>query len=125
MTVLNDASGRTYTMHGVTFTSHASSATGAAQLAGWCADFEPHSPGQPHRMSHEELLHVLTGTLTVDIDGQRFEAGTGDTVLIPAGASFCANNLSDQPARAWVVTTLGMTATMDADGSPITPPWAQ
>lgn len=125
MPLLTHDTACTYTMHGVTFTSHANSSTGATRLAGWSAQFDPRTPGQEHRMSSEELLHVLDGSLDIEIDGDAFTAGAGDTVLVPARAAFRVSNVTDQPARAWVVTTLGMTATMTTDGTTINPSWAQ
>lgn len=125
MALLTSTDTRTHSMHGVTFSSYARTESGSRQLAGWSVRFESQTPGQPHCMSHEEVLYVLSGRLDVRIDHDDFEAGSGDVVLVPAGASFCVSNNTDDPARAWVVTTIGMTATMTADGTQITPPWAQ
>lgn len=125
MPLLTPETARTYSMHGVTFTAHANSSTGATQLAGWSVHFNPHTPGREHRMSSEEILHVLEGSLDVEINDDSFSASAGSAVLVPAGATFRIGNVTDQPARAWVVTTLGMTASMTADGSTINPPWAQ
>lgn len=125
MPLIRSTEARTHTMHGVTFTAHATTVTGAEQLAGWSARFEPHTPGRPHRMSQEEILRIMDGSLAVTIDDEAFTAEAGDCVVVPAGASFCVSNLSDSPATAWVVTTLGMTATMTEGGATISPPWAQ
>lgn len=41
-----------------------------------------------HRHPHsEEIVHVVSGTGTVWIDGNRERVGAGDTVRIPAGAA--------------------------------------
>lgn len=121
---LTTATTRRFDMHDVTFTSYASSATGATRLAAWRVDVAPGTPGQVHAMSQEECLTVLTGSLDVEIDDEAFTARAGDAVLVPAGAAFRVSNRTDEPAAAWVTTLLGMTATM-ADGAPVTPPWAQ
>lgn len=76
-------------------------------------------------MSHEEVLHVVDGSLEVEIDGDAFTATVADTVLVPTEAVFRVSNVNDSPARAWIVTMLGMTASMTADGATINPPWAQ
>lgn len=125
MTLLSSQHPRTYAMHGVTFTSYASTLSGAKELAGWCADFPPGTAGMPHSMSHEELLFILSGRLRIQIDQDVFEAHAGDTVLVPAGATFTLNNNSDAPASAWVVTAIGMTATLTKDGTQLAPAWAQ
>lgn len=125
MPLLTSEVAKVYSMHDVSFTAVANSTSGAKQLAGWTAEFAPHTPGQEHRMSAEELLFVVRGSLDVELDGSEFTAAAGDAVLIPAGAAFRVSNAADTAALAWVVTTLGMTATMAADEAVISPPWAQ
>lgn len=115
---------RAFTMHGVTFNSYASTSSGAAELAAWQAEFEPNTPGLEHTMTKEEILHVLDGVLEVDIDEQHYTARRGDAVLVPSGAQFRVSNDSAEPARAWVVTSLGMQASMGS-GEAVSPPWAQ
>ena len=122
---LTTTSARSFQLHGVTFTSFAASASGAAQLGAWRADFGPRTSGQPHRMSCEEVLFVLDGSLDIEIDDERFTAQPGDAVLVPAGARFRVSNHGAGPARAWVTTQLGMSATMDGSGETLTPPWAE
>lgn len=124
MSYLPNIAARTFTTHGVVFNSFASSATGAQRLGVWRADFSPQTPGLAHTMTEEEVLHVLEGELDNEIAEQAFTAGAGDAVLVPAGAQFRVSNSSDLPARAWVVTTLGMNAEM-LSGEELSPPWAQ
>ncbi|GAA3836418.1 cupin domain-containing protein [Brevibacterium ammoniilyticum] len=115
---------RTFTTHGVTFTSFAGSATGAESLGAWRADFAPRTPGLAHTMSEEEVLHVLTGTLDIELAEDSFTVVAGEAVIVPAGERFRVSNETDEPAQAWVVTPLGMTATLET-GEAMTPPWAQ
>jgi ethanolamine utilization protein EutQ (cupin superfamily) len=112
-------------LQGITFTPFVNSRTGAQRLAAWRADFPPHTAGEPHTMSEDEVLHVLEGTLDVEVAGSRFVAGKGDAILVPTGARFVIGNGTDDAARAWVVTLVGMTATMERDGRRFVPPWAQ
>lgn len=116
---------RTFNVHGVDFHSYASSATGATQLGAWRAEFAPRTPGQAHRMTHEEVLYLLDGKLDIEIDDEHFTAEAGDAVLVPARARLRVSNNTDELAAAWVTTSLGMAATMDSNGEQITPPWAQ
>lgn len=116
---------RTFRIHGVTFHSYASGASGANEIGGWRADFAPNTLGEPHRMSREELLYILDGSLAVEVDDEHFVADSGDAVVVPAGARFRVSNTGAEPARAWVTTRLGMTAEMEADGQHLAPPWAQ
>jgi quercetin dioxygenase-like cupin family protein len=122
---LTDQTSRTFRIHGVTFHSYASGASGANEMGGWRADFAPHTPGQPHRMSHEELLYILDGSLEVEVDDEHFVADSGDAVVVPAGARFRVSNTGAEPAQAWVTTRLGMTAEMEVDCRHLAPPWAQ
>lgn len=122
---LTAASARAFDLHAVTFNSFSATRTGARDLAAWRADIPPHTPGQPHRMSREEVLFVLSGVLSVEIEEDRFDAHAGDAVLIPEQARFCVANPTEEPASAWVVTGLGMTATIEGVADPIAPPWAQ
>jgi quercetin dioxygenase-like cupin family protein len=125
MTHLQTSEARVYRLHGVTFRSFASSATGARNIAAWQADFAPTTPGEPHTMTEEEVFHVLAGALDVEIDGERFTAHTGDAVLVPAGALLTVGNSRHEPARAWVTSVVGMKASMLAGGEELAPPWAQ
>lgn len=115
---------RSFDLYDVTFTSYVSSASGATRLAAWRADIAARTPGRTHSMSQEECLYVLTGELDIEIEDERFTAGAGDAVLVPAGASFRMSNDTDRPAQVWVTTLLGMTATLDG-GDQLAPPWAQ
>ncbi|SIS07685.1 cupin domain-containing protein [Williamsia sterculiae] len=116
---------RAYSMHGVTFTSFASSSTGAASLAAWRADFPPRTAGEQHTMSHEEVLFVLSGHLDVQLDDEHFVAAAGDAVLVPADVTFRVGNSADEPAQIWATTGLGMTASVVGDDVRLAPPWAQ
>ena len=102
MTHLLSSEARVFRMHGVTFRSFTSSATGARSIAAWQADFAPTTPGEPHTMTEEEVFHVLAGALDFEIDAERFTARTGDAALVPAGARLAVSNHSHEPARAWV-----------------------
>ncbi|MFT4088414.1 MAG: cupin domain-containing protein [Gordonia sp. (in: high G+C Gram-positive bacteria)] len=125
MPLLTAASATTYELHGVRFHSFAASPSGATSLAAWRADFPPHSVGAAHSLTAEEVLHVLSGSLEVQIDDDEFTARAGDAVLVPAGSRFRVSNADDVPASAWVATTLGMKAEIAEGGLQIAPPWAQ
>lgn len=118
-------SAESFAVQDVTFHSHVRSQLGSRQLAAWKADFDPETPGRPHRMSTEEVFHVLAGEITAEVDGDTALLRAGETIAVPAGSLFCASNLSNQPASAWVVTPTGMTVTMEDDSSSFRPPWAQ
>ncbi|MFG1927943.1 cupin domain-containing protein [Cryptosporangium sp. NPDC048952] len=123
MPVVDAASAEQYEVHGSRFTSYVRPATGSAQLCAWRLDVPAGTTGVPHRPSREEVLAVLAGSARVTLDGSQFAAAAGDVILVPAGAEFQVDVVGDEPLRAWVTTTVGLTATL-ADGTTMTPPWA-
>lgn len=40
----------------------------------------------PHRHPFEQLAFVLTGRMEIEVEEQRFDVGSGDVLVIPAGA---------------------------------------
>lgn len=123
MPVIGPAAATVYEMHNARFTSFATPATGSAELAAWMVEIQARSEGEAHTVTREEILHILEGELHVSLDGERAVARPGDTVIVPAGARFGADNPGERPVQAWVTTSLGLKAKLD-DGTVITPPWA-
>jgi quercetin dioxygenase-like cupin family protein len=111
-------------MHDTSFTSYASPARGSRELCAWRIEIPARAQGVPHRVSREEVLYVLSGTLHATVDDQPEEATAGDVILVPAGSRFDVDNLADEPATAWVTTSVGLAAVLP-DGSWITPPWTR
>ncbi len=120
---LSHETARAFDLHDVTFTSFASTASGAADIAAWRVDFPPSTPGRAHTMTCEEVLHVLSGELHAEVDGESHVVPTGDALLVPPGAVVRVGTGSE-PASAWVTSLIGMTASMSS-GEQVTPPWAQ
>lgn len=121
--MITESDARTFRMHGSTFTSFVAPSSGSDQLCAWRLDVVAGTPGVPHRVSHEEVLLVLDGELLVELDGVALRATTGRTVFVPAGARIAVAG-GPEGARAWVTTSVGLTATT-GDGTVITPPWTQ
>ncbi len=110
-------------IHGVRFTSYVRPATGSRDLAAWRGEIPAGTVGPAHVISHEEAFYVLSGRLRFTIDGDVAELGAGDAAVAPAGAALAVANTTDEPAHMWVTTRVGLSAEL-ADGSIITPPWA-
>lgn len=58
-------------------------------------------PGAPNGPNHrhndaENIYFILSGTVTVRLDGQRVEAKSGDAVFIPRGTPHSASNESGE-----------------------------
>jgi mannose-6-phosphate isomerase-like protein (cupin superfamily) len=70
------------------------------------------------------VLYVLSGTMQAVLNDQPAQVTPGDVIVVPAGSKFRIDNLADEPATAWVTTSVGLAAIMP-DGSWITPPWTR
>jgi quercetin dioxygenase-like cupin family protein len=124
MPVIHAADAAVHQMHGTSFTSYASPARGSRELCAWRIQIPARTEGVPHHVSREEVLYVLSGTLRATVDERSEEATAGDVILVPAGSRFGVDNLADEPATAWVTTSVGLAAVLP-DGSWITPPWTR
>lgn len=60
---------------------------------------EPMAGPPLHSHLEDEVFSILEGMLTIEIDGQRIEAGPGTIVVIPAGSVHAWRNFSGQPVR--------------------------
>lgn len=121
MPVLDSTDAHEYDLHGSRFTSYVAPSRGSEQLCAWRLDVVAGTPGTEHRVSREEVLYVLDGSLLVAIDGVTTAAGTGAVVFVPANSSFRVNGGAED-ATAWVVSAAGLEAVL-ADGTRLTPPW--
>jgi len=112
-----------HVMHGSRFSSYVSPSRGSSQLCAWRLDVPAELQGVAHRPTREEILLVLDGELLLTLDGLRSALQRGDVALVPADSEL---RVSAGPAGAtvWVTTTPGLEA-VTADGSHLTPPWAQ
>ncbi len=68
---------------------------------------QPMSGTPRHRQRADEIVHVLEGALTFQIDDERFDASVGDIVVIPAGAAHAWRNFGPVPTRAIVTFAPG------------------
>ena len=122
MPVIHAADATVHRLHDTSFTSYASPSRGSRELCAWRIEIPAGTHGVPHHVSHEEVLYILSGTLGATVDGQPSEAAAGDVILVPAGSRFSVGNAGDEPATAWVTTSVGFAGVLP-DGSRITPPW--
>ena len=124
MPVIHADQAAVHTMHGTSFTAYASPQRGSRELCAWHIEIPGRTTGIRHHVSREEVLYLLSGTVQVSLDGQAEQAAVGDVILVPAGARFGVDNLSDEPATAWVTTSVGLLGVLP-DGSWFSPPWTQ
>jgi quercetin dioxygenase-like cupin family protein len=63
-----------------------------------------------HRHRETEVFRVLEGRYLFECDGNRFEAEEGDVVSIPGGAAHTFVNITDKPARQFILILPGLDA---------------
>lgn len=123
MSLIHEADALVHAMHGARFTSFVAPSSGSEQLCAWRLDLPAGTTGAEHRVSHEEVLLVLDGTMHATVDGQPFAGAVGDVLRVPAGSTLRVDT-AERGASAWVVTSVGLEAVV-ADGTRITPPWTR
>jgi quercetin dioxygenase-like cupin family protein len=132
MPIVHAADAVAHDLHGSRFTSYAAPSRGSQELCAWRLDVPPGIPGQPHTVTREEVVLVLSGTLHFSISQDPEAIDTtqpepsqpGDAVLIPRGSTLRVANLGPEPASAWTTTSAGIEAVLP-DGTKLTPPWAR
>ena len=70
-------------------------------------EFPRRDPGeaQPHAHDGAEFLHVLKGSLEIEIDDEQHELGAGDSVYFDGSQPHAYRGTSKKAARAIVITT--------------------
>lgn len=125
MPVVHAADAVAHDMHGSRFTSYAAPARGSAELCAWRLDVPAGREGTAHAVSREEIVFVLGGRLLVTLgDEAGVACRAGDAIVVPAGSSVRIDNPGDEPASAWVTTSVGLEAVLP-DGSRLSPPWVR
>ena len=76
-----------------------------------------------HHHDHEEVFHVLSGSLTAFLDGEEIEVTEGDTVMIPPGVPHHSVG-GRGGAQVLAVLPTG-TAMIRSDGQRVQPPWTE
>jgi quercetin dioxygenase-like cupin family protein len=123
MPVVRSSEAVVHEIHGVRFVSYATPLSGSKELCAWRGEIPAGAKGPLHTVNREEIFHLLTGELLITLDGRTERITAGDTVIINPGATLGIENPTQETATAWVTTSIGLQAEL-ADGSVLTPPWA-
>ncbi|MFJ1975138.1 cupin domain-containing protein [Streptomyces sp. NPDC087903] len=123
MPVVRSSDAVTHEIHGARFVSYATPLTGSRELCAWRGEIPAGTRAPAHTVNREEIFHLLVGELLVTLDGETTPLAAGDTVIINPGATVGIENPTDRTAISWVTTSIGLEAEF-ADGTRITPPWA-
>ncbi|MGW7207689.1 cupin domain-containing protein [Streptomyces sp. NPDC054837] len=123
MPVIRSSEAVTHEIHGARFVSYATPLTGSKELCAWRGEIPAGTKAPAHTVNREEIFHLLDGELLITLDGETHRITAGDTLIINPGATLSVENPTDRTAISWVTTSIGLQATL-ADGTVITPPWA-
>ncbi|HTH98476.1 MAG TPA: cupin domain-containing protein [Stellaceae bacterium] len=63
-----------------------------------------------HRHPEAEVFRILEGRYLYEVDGRRFYAEAGDVVSIPGGVAHAFVNVTDAPARQYILITPALDA---------------
>jgi len=61
-----------------------------------------------HTHPETEVFHVLAGRYLYEVDGRRFYAESGDVITVPGGMPHAFVNVTDAPARQFIVIMPGL-----------------
>jgi quercetin dioxygenase-like cupin family protein len=123
MPVVRSSEAVVHEIHGVRFVSYATPLSGSKELCAWRGEIPAGAKGPLHTVNREEIFHLLTGELLITLDGRTERITAGDTAIINPGATLGIENPTQETATAWITTSIGLQAEL-ADGSVLTPPWA-
>ncbi|NGO13211.1 cupin domain-containing protein [Streptomyces sp. HC44] len=123
MPVVRSSEAVTHEIHGARFVSYATPLTGSKELCAWRGEIPAGTKAPAHTVNREEIFHLLDGELLITLDGHTERITAGDTVIINPGNTLRVENPTDRTAFSWVTTSIGLEAEL-ADGSRISPPWA-
>lgn len=123
MPVVRASEAVTHEIHGARFVSYATPLTGSKELCAWRGEIPAGTKAPAHTVNREEIFHLLDGELLVTLDGRTDRITAGDTLIINPGATLAVENPTGRTAVSWVTTSIGLEAVL-ADGTRITPPWA-
>ena len=123
MPVVRTSEAVTHETHGARFVSYATPLSGSKELCAWRGEIPAGTKAPAHTVNREEILHLLDGELLVTLDDRTDRITAGDTLIINPGATLTVENPTGRTAVTWVTTSIDLTAEL-ADGTVITPPWA-
>jgi quercetin dioxygenase-like cupin family protein len=63
------------------------------------------SPGGMHTHAVEQIFYILSGTMSIEIEGQRYDSGPGSLIVFPAGVPHRNWNDTGEPTVHLAINT--------------------
>jgi quercetin dioxygenase-like cupin family protein len=111
-----------FDLAGVYVRGLASPSRGALETTCYLVELGPGQRLPEHSHDHEEVFHVMSGNLTVALDGRETALAAGDTVMVPPGVSHFSYAGPDGTAELLMMMPVG-TIMIRPDGERAAPPW--
>jgi quercetin dioxygenase-like cupin family protein len=113
-----------FDLAGVSIRGLSSPSRGALETMSYRVDLRPGQRLPEHTHDHEEVFHVLSGSITVSLDGEETPLGPGDTVMIPPGVSHFSYADGSLAAAILAMMPVG-TVMIRPGGERLPPPWGE
>jgi len=123
MPLIRNANTKKFDIPTAQFTACAAPSTGATETSAWRVTVKAKSDGLPHQLTREEIILVLSGSATAQINTEEHVVSEGDTLIVPAFVDFSLSNPNDADFTAIAILPIGGQAVIGSD-APFTPPWA-
>jgi quercetin dioxygenase-like cupin family protein len=123
MSVIESEARPVVEVHGNFLRGVAVAATGARESEIWAIRMAPGASTPPHTHDAEELVYVLAGELTAQVDGSESVAGAGEVLVVPAGALHQLHNRGTMEIEKFAVLGKVGARTFLPDGTPFETPW--
>lgn len=111
-----------FDLAGVRVRGLSSPSRGALETTSYRVDLQPGQRLPEHRHDQEEVFHVVSGPITVFLDGAETLLGPGDTVMIPPGVSHFVYAGASEACAILAMMPVG-TVMIRPDAERAVPPW--
>jgi len=122
MPILRSDDAPDFDLNGITIRGGAAPSRGASETMTWRITLRPGQRLPEHTHNHEEVFHVVEGSLTTSLGGEETRVGLDDTVVIPSGVRH--TSFTDDASTATLLSIMPSgTVMIRDDGERVSPPW--
>lgn len=122
MAILRSNDAPEFDLAGIRVRGLSSPSRGALETMSYRVDLQPGQRLPEHTHDHEEVFHVLSGTITVSLGREETPLGPGDTVMVPPGVSHFSYADGSEGCVILAMMPVG-TIMIRPDGERAVPPW--